>query len=344
MRTKALWLMSGALTLVVTPAVAQQLPPAAPPPASLPAVPSANGVAATVNGQVIPESALQRALKRVPPARQAEARPELLGFLIDNALIDQYLTQQAVAVDAKEVEAKVVEVSDDIKKEGSTFEKVMQDLTLTPDELRAQITAQLRWDKFSVTQATEKALRDLFDQNREMFDGTVVHARHILLAPAGTDPKASADAKARLVTIRQQIEAQASQAVAKLPPTSDNLAKQKARAKAVDEAFAAAAAKESSCPSKAQGGDLGWFPRAGNMVEPFAKAAFSLQPYEMSDVVTTQFGHHLILVVDRRAGKEVKYDDVKDEVREVFFDRLRESVLAKLRPTAKVVIGPAPKS
>lgn len=341
MRTKAPWLMAGALVLIATPAVAQQLPPAVPPPA---AAAPANAVAATVNGQVIPETALQRALRRVPPARQAEARPELIGFLIDNALVDQYLSQQAVTVDPKEVEAKLREVADDIKKEGSTFDKVMQDLMLSPDELRAQITAQLRWDKFSVTQATDKALKDLFDQNKEMFDGTVVHARHILLTPSGTDPKASADAKTRLVAVRQQIEAGAAQAVAKLPATADNLAKQQARAKAVEEAFVAVAAKESSCPSKAQGGDLGWFPRAGNMVEPFAKAAFSLQPYEMSDVVTTQFGHHLVLVVDRRAGKEVKYDDVKDEVREVFFDRLRESVLAKLRPTAKVVISPPPKS
>ena len=52
------------------------------------------------------------------------------------------------------------------------------------------------------------------------------------------------------------------------------------------------------------------------MVEPFARAAFALKPYTMSDVVQTQFGCHLILVTDRKAGQEVKFADVKDEVRE----------------------------
>ena len=78
----------------------------------------------------------------------------------------------------------------------------------------------------------------------------------------------------------------------------------------------------------------------------FAQAAFALKPYEMSDVVTTRFGSHLILATDRRQGKETKFEDVKDVVKELYGDRLREALVGQLRPTAKIDITPpanAPK-
>src|SRR5262249_22579455 len=178
--------------------------------------------------------------------------------------------------------------------------------------------------------------------NHDMFDGTMVSARHILLMPPSGDAKANEEAKARLVGLKKQIEEEVAKGVAKLPADTDKLAREKARTKLMDETFAAVATKESSCPSKQDGGALGFFPRAGSMVEPFARAAFALKPYEISDVVTTQFGHHIILTQERRPGRETKFEDVKDDVKEIFSDRLREDLAAKLRQTAKIVINPAP--
>lgn len=60
------------------------------------------------------------------------------------------------------------------------------------------------------------------------------------------------------------------------------------------EDFGAVAREVSDCPSGAEGGDLGQF-RPGMMVASFDQAAFSLQPGEMSGVVETPFGYHLIL-------------------------------------------------
>ena len=132
--------------------------------------------------------------------------------------------------------------------------------------------------------------------------------------------------------------------LAQLPAGADNLAREKARAKLTEDAFAAIASKDSACPSKAQGGDLGYFLRAGTMVEPFAQAAFALKPYQMSDVVQTHLGYHLILATDRKPGKEVKFEDVKEEVKEVFFDRLRDLMVSRLRPRAQITINQAPKN
>jgi peptidyl-prolyl cis-trans isomerase C len=315
-----------------------QVKPAAPAPVSPTPAAAPTAVAGTVNGQPIPEIAVQRALKRVPAEKQTEARAEILKFLIDNALVDQYLAQMQISVDPKEIEAKVKQVHDEIQKQGSSFEKVMQELMLTETELRTQITAQLRWEKFASERATDKALKELFDSNHNLFDGTMVHARHILLTPTLTDAKAVAAAQARLAEIKALVEKAAAAAVAKLDPKADNLERERARTRAMEEAFGEFAAKESVCPSKAQKGDLGFFPWA-SMVEPFARAAFALKPYQMSDVVATQFGYHLILVIERREGKEPKFEEAKDDVKEVFYDRLREAVIARQRPLAKIAMN-----
>jgi parvulin-like peptidyl-prolyl isomerase len=307
------------------------------------AEPTPPPAAATVNGQPIPEVALQRALRRVPPARLAEARAAHLAYLIDNALVDQYLVQLKVAVEKKDLDARMEALYADIKKQGLTVEKVMEELVLTEAELRTITEADLRWEKFCDERATEAELKKFFDGNREGFDGTQVRARHILLAPAADDPKAADAAAAQLQAWKKQVEEAGAAAVARVPPDADALAKEKARTEAIEQAFAALAKEKSACPSKEKGGDTDWFPRSGGMVEPFARAAFALKPFEASEVVRTQFGCHLILATDRRPGKEVKFEDVKADVKEVYCDRLREAVCTYMRPRSKIAVNPPPK-
>ncbi len=333
-----------AIALGCLPAAAQAPPsaqPAAPAPttpaATAPAAPAA--VAATVNGQPIYETQLQPALEGAPADQRDKRRQAVLDMLIDNALIDQYLLQMQVQVDKAEVDKKIAEMKETLKKDGKDFAKMLEVLKITEAQLREHVWADLRWNKYAAAQATDKALRELFDGNKEIFDGSTVHARHILLMPPAGDEKAAAAAVAQLQAIKKQVEEQAAAGLAKLPANADNLAKEKARATLTEEAFAVAAREKSACPSKAQGGDVGWFRRAGFMVEPFSKAAFALKPFEMSEPIQTQFGYHLILCTGRKAGQKVKFEDVKDEVREVYCNRLRDYLVAELRKTSKIEIA-----
>ncbi len=326
----ALFLLAGLL-------VAQPPLPPLPvqPPKADPPAPARDIVAARVNGQVIPELAVHRGLMRVPVQRRDEARKDVLNYLIDNAIVDQYLLQLKIAVEAKEIEEQVEKVKKEAAAEKRDFKQLLESLIITEDELRTEMAGALRWDKFVLKYATDKVLQDYFKGNMDMFNGSRVHARHILLSTADGKKEAAA---AELTQIKKTIDAEVGQAVAKLPPNADAITREKTRAAALEQAFSKAAGERSTCPSKKEGGDLGFFPRAGAMVEPFARAAFALKPYQMSDPVATDFGYHLILAVDYKPGKEVRFEEVKPFVQEVYGERLREAVLGQYKAKSKIEI------
>ncbi len=320
--------------LAQSPPAGEKIPPPVPPPTPMVDAPPPDGaVAAVVNGQAIPEMAVYRGLLRVSPQFRAKARPEVLNYLIDNAVVDQYLAQLMIPVEAKEIEEKIEVLKQEAKKAGADFPTMLKKLHLGDDELRRELTAALRWDKFVVRQGTDKVLRELFEKNPDMFNGAQVQARHILV-PVSDGKKA--DAEARIQAIKKQLETEVAQELSKLPAGGDKITAEKERAKTLEKAFAKAAARDSICPSKGKGGDLGYFPRVGAMVEPFARAAFGLKPYQMSEPVTTEFGVHLILTVDYKPGKDVKFDDVKPIVESVYAERLREAILTVYKPKAKI--------
>jgi len=79
------------------------------------------------------------------------------------------------------------------------------------------------------------------------------------------------------------------------------------------EDFAILAKEFSTCPSKTRGGDLGFFTK-DQMVKEFSDVAFSLKPKEISPVVKTQFGYHIIVVDEIKEGKQQSFDEIKDKL------------------------------
>ena len=227
------------------PAQRYEFEPPAVPPKKVPPPPPADAVAATVNGQNISELAVYRALIRDDRDDRVRVRREIIGFLVDNMLVDQYLVALKINVDKKDVDGRLEQLKKEAADEKEDFAKLLKALHLTEEEFGQQLACQLRWEKFVAQQATDKALKDFFDKNRMMFDGSQVRARHILI-PLGDAADGQAQAKTKAANIKKQIEDAVTQELTKLPADTDNLTREKKRIETLDKVFAKAATDHSA--------------------------------------------------------------------------------------------------
>ncbi len=132
--------------------------------------PGSSGIAARVNGQPIPESAVQRALEHVPPAKHDEARKEVLDHIIETVLIDQYVLQLPQFTASKEeIDKKEEVVRAELLQQKKDLNKWLEEMKFTEAELRQEIAADVRWNKFCDAQATDARLKQLFDSETECF-------------------------------------------------------------------------------------------------------------------------------------------------------------------------------
>ena len=100
-------------------------------------------------------------------------------------------------------------------------------------------------------------------------------------------------------------------------------------------AFAKVAKAESDDTVSAKmGGDLGFFAKE-EMVEPFAKAAFSMKPNTLSNVIQTPYGYHIILVTDRQKAGVEPFENVKSEIKEFLTNQEKVKVLQQFIDTLK---------
>ncbi len=91
-------------------------------------------------------------------------------------------------------------------------------------------------------------------------------------------------------------------------------------------AFEDAAKEKSDCPSKADGGNLGFFVK-GQMVPEFEEAAFGTKVGEISAPVKTQFGYHIIKVTEKKEASTRTLDEVKDELRQQLLQKKQRDTM-----------------
>jgi len=147
-------------------------------------------------------------------------------------------------------------------------------------------------------------VKDYYNSNHEQFNqAKKVKARHILLKTKDKEDLEKAKAKAQLEEIRKEI----------LEKKAD---------------FSQMATKHSMDGSAQKGGDLGFFNYA-DMVPEFSKVAFSLEKGQLSEIVETPFGYHLIMVDDIQPEKKISFDEAKNDIAKNLLVAEQQKILAQ---------------
>lgn len=93
--------------------------------------------------------------------------------------------------------------------------------------------------------------------------------------------------------------------------------------------FAEAAKEYSKCPSKDNGGDLGFFSK-GRMVPEFENAVFELEIGDLGDIVQTQFGYHIIKLDEKKAPEKLSLEQVKEKISAYLLEQARNDAFSKV--------------
>jgi parvulin-like peptidyl-prolyl isomerase len=276
--------------------------------------------AAVVNGEPITQSELSAVLKTTQPdsttplteSQKKELQGNALNLLVEDMLMRQFLRKNAPAANPQEVEKEVQELIAALAKDKQTLQDFLKASGQSEVQLRGDIGARLQWKGYITPRLSDEAVKKYYTDNKIFFDKVLVRASHILLkVPANASPNDKQLIFNRMVTIRQEILAGKIQ-------------------------FQDAAKKYSECPSKDNGGDIGLFPYKFAVLEPFAKAAFSMKIGDMSDVVATDFGYHIIKVTDRTNGQPSDFQQIKVEVKEIYAQEIYQYIVAEQRRNAKI--------
>jgi peptidyl-prolyl cis-trans isomerase C len=290
------------------------------------------GVAATVNGYEIKESKLQKALESNlkakgtnvgsirDPKRYKQLREEVLDVLIGQKLLWLSAKKDGLLISDEKVNKLYASYQGQYAGESDFLEKMkLEGYTEKSyrQELRQQLSAKkwLHKNVISKLKVNNDEIRDFYNKNEHRFKiPEQVHALHILIKiDKKSSNKDKKKAKKLLLSIKKKLKA--------------------------GENFAALAKKHSEGPSAPKGGDLGFF-SAGQMVKPFEVAAFKLKAGKVSDVVETQFGYHIIKMVEKKLASKVEQKDVAKRISQHLMKIKSEAALketiSKLMLKAKI--------
>jgi len=288
-------------------------------------------VVARVNGTTIYRKDVKDVVQGILLMQDKEPDAASVGKLAEEAL-DSLIALELLY---QESQARGIKVSDaDVDAEinrskrqfpdAQSFQAAMKARGITENDLRRDtrktmaVNRLLEGGIWKDVTVTPEQVKSFYDTNQDSFQHPAqIRVSHILVrVPEGASAADRAAAKQRAGALLDQLKAGAD--------------------------FAALAHKESQdATSAAQGGDLGYLAK-GEMDSTFEKHAFALKPGQLSDVVSTPYGFHIIKVTDRRAAGSTPLAEVEERIRAVLqkFERQKRqaNLVAELRTKAKVEV------
>jgi len=262
---------------------------------------------AIVNGKAISQNDFDREMKDIQQRlmkmgksvgndQLQEFKKDVLEALIDRELLYQESQNSGIKIEDTVINKQFSSLKNRFPSE-EDFKNALRDMELSEAELTTRMRHDLAIQKFikekfnDTLTVPEEETKLFYDNNPDAFkERGELKASQILIK---VDPKAD---KAQRATAHKKIEEI-----------------QKKINKGAD--FTVMAKEFSEGPNRADGGDLGFF-GPGEMPKPFEKAAFALAPGEISDIVETRLGYHIIKSVDKKPGATIAYKDVKEDLQQ----------------------------
>jgi parvulin-like peptidyl-prolyl isomerase len=276
---------------------------------------------AVINGEAISREEWETAVKRLPappPTISAEQKKaaglQVLAMMIDDVLLKQFVCKQAASPLATSVQQRMTQLETALRSNRKTLQDYLRETGLTEAKIRSGIASELQWQAFLEKRISQGDLKKFYDDNKEMFDGVKIRVSHIVMTIQPGDVKAEAQAKATMDAVRLELLKGADFATLARQYSSDKTSGEK-------------------------GGDLGWFPPRKADPDTFIRTASSMKVGDVSGLVRTDYGLHIIKIMDYQPGKSSTFEEMKDSVKDVFADELKVSIILQQRREAKIEVN-----
>ena len=249
-------------------------------------------------------------------------RLEAMDLMIEQQLLIQAADASGIVVTDEEVDAELAAIREPFNDDGE-FERRLDTESHTLESFRAHLRDMIAAKRYlddirmKAMDVSDEALEKYYRDNEYRLTlPEQVRVRHVLLS---WKPLGQPDDKKALYEQMQEIL-------------------DKARA---GEDFAQLATEYSDDSTRVNGGDVGLF-RRGQMVPAFENAAFALQPGEISDIVETPFGLHIIKLEEREEARLLPLDEIRDQLRDHIREEAMENAVqaeyARLRAEADIAV------
>lgn len=241
----------------------------------------------------------------------------VLQTMIGSEVIYQQAEKEKVAATDKQVQEQIDSFNESIK-DDAEYKEQLKKIGINDKFLKFQFARDISntnlQKKFEEdTKISDSEMKKYYEENKSSFYTDTVTASHILIKTQDDKGKELSDEK------KKEAKKKAEEALAKVQGGED---------------FAKVAKEYSQDSSAANGGDLGTFGR-GQMVKEFEDAAFSMKDGEISGIVETQYGYHIIKVT-KRVNKQETYDEVKDQIKTTLAGEKYSEYVEKLKSDSKI--------
>jgi len=262
---------------------------------------------ASVNGTDVSAADVEQEVKAIISQYQKEIPQEQLKTMLPEikkqaveSIINRHLLYEEV--ERKNIAPNPDRVQEEIQKIASQFpsqadfEQQLSNHGISMDRMEKDLGQQFRVDTLIRDYVSTKNIKvgddevsNFYESNPDSFQAPEqIRASHILLKVGSEESQ----------DVKTQKRLELAGILGKIEKGAD---------------FAQMAQSHSECPSKQNGGDLGLFGR-GQMVKPFEETAFKLAPDEVSDIVETEFGFHVIKLLEKNEAYKEEFDAVKDQI------------------------------